>query len=287
LGCRWYFVELILINILEEIMYTQLSKAELTRLSKLNKRKHRDESGMFLAEGVRVVDQILRRGLIDVEMLIVEAGRESVLEQVFGAGPGRKWGACEVRVAAPDQLDRLADTEQSQGVVALCKAPVPVDVRDLVDMERGIILALDRIQDPGNMGALYRSAAWFGVIGVLAGGGTVDLFNPKVVRSTAGALGSVSMVRGELPEVIDALGVKGWEVVVMDAGGERLECGAVGWPERMILVVGNEANGVSSAIMNRAGKKISIHGNSDNVESLNVAVAASIGLFACSNLIRD
>jgi len=318
---------------LEGFMYAHLSKAELTKFSKLSNRRYREEMGLFLAEGLRVVEQIIRRGLIDVEMVIVELGREPVLDEVFGVGRGRKWFEGEVRVAAADMMGRLAQTEHSQGVIAVCRVPEPVDLRDLLggylgsgwgvgrdkdsgaDIDEGVgvkvgaggiagfdafvernfgsgfgegeqrrvLLALDRIQDPGNMGALYRSAAWFGVLGLLAGVGTVDLYNPKVVRSTAGALGSVPIVKGELPDLLDELVKAGWQVVVMDAGGEGLECGAALWSSKVVLVVGNEANGIDSEILKRAGKTIAIQGNSDNVESLNVVVAASIGLFALYN----
>jgi RNA methyltransferase, TrmH family len=274
-------------------MYAYLSKAELSRFAKLSRRRYREETGLFIAEGLRVVQQLLRRGVIEVQTVIVAEGRESLLDEIFEAGCGWKLDGKQVRVAAPDQLSRLADTEHSQGIIAICRIPEPLEFGELTGFQRGVppamhrgvdvILALDRIQDPGNMGSLYRLAAWFGVVALLPGNGTVDLFNPKVVRSTAGALGSVPLLNGDLPALLDELANQGWEVVVMDAHGEPMVFGQTKFSQKTVLVLGNEANGVDPVILERAKKIMSIPGNSDSVESLNAATAASIGLFVLKN----
>jgi len=143
------------------------------------------------------------------------------------------------------------------------------------------VIAVDAVQDPGNLGTMIRTASWFNVAGLLIGHGTVDPFHPKVVRSTAGATGAISYVKTNLQENLSNFEASGWNIAALDggAGSESLKNSRPS--QKDILIIGNEGNGVDPKLM-EGRKRISIHGNADNVESLNAAVALSIALYQFS-----
>lgn len=173
----------------------------------------------------------------------------------------------------------LSDTEQSQGVIAVCKMMAEPDVNQLKSGSHGLILALDGLQDPGNLGTIIRTSAWFGASALLLGSGTVDYYNPKVVRSTAGGLEVVPHLTCDLNTALPEFVKQGWEVALLDLGDNALSMNEWNPAEKVILVIGNEGAGISDALRNQGHQKIFIEGHSNHVESLNAGVAASIGLY--------
>lgn len=258
-----------------------ISNRQLTLLRKMNRKKHRRREGRFLVEGERAVEQVLNNGVVTVEHLFFD--REQRLwetgawEQTVNAHPA-------AAVESGDFRD-VTDTDNPQGVVALCAIPAETPLERLSASE-GLVVAADRIRDPGNLGTILRTAAWFGAVGLLAGKGTVDLFHPKVVRSTAGATGTVPFRNADLTEELDRLEQNGWRILLLDAGPGSVSLRDVPAGGKTAVVVGNEAHGIDRRLFGnrRTGVRIDPgrFGGTANIESLNASISLSIALYALS-----
>ena len=247
----------------------EASAKDLTLLRKLKQRKYRDQERLFVVEGSRAIEQTIEGRRIEVIKIFVIEGKEIGDDYPVPAFILNKKDAKE-----------LFDTDSPQGVIAICKMPEETLVWDLAD-HSGLIIAFDRIQDPGNAGTMMRTAAWFGVSGVLLGKGTVDIFNSKVVRSTMGALGVIPFMHGNLSSLLALFESKGWKVVLLDGNKGSKPLQRFKKTEKIILVVGNEANGIDKELKkaHRERALITSAGTSREVESLNASIALSIGLY--------
>lgn len=231
--------------------------------------KYRKREGLFLAEGFRCVEQILENGTVTVNELLVHETFEDVEPLLKFDRP--------VYSLPADDFDSVSDTENPQGVIAVCQTPAETDLEKLTLFE-GVVIATDAIQDPGNLGTIIRTASWFGVAGMIFGTGTVDPFHPKVVRSTAGATGTLPSLSGNLLERLHQLEENGWEILLLDGGPEASDIKKIKPRNRQVLVVGNEANGISDELLQSGKKRVKIVGDSGKVESLNAAISVGIGL---------
>lgn len=258
---------------------TPVSNNRLTLLRKLNSRKYRQKEQLFIVEGERAVAQVIKNGLVRVDSLYFDAKQELWNEPAWTPEAAR-FESFNVEQAI---FGEITDTDNPQGILALCQIPSESTSQDLLKKE-GIIVAADGIQDPGNMGTMIRTASWFGVQGILAGKGTVDLFHPKVVRGTAGATGSLPFINAELETVLPFFEQEGWRVILMDTGPGAQELRTLEQSDKVVLVVGNEANGVSSSLFSAGRLKgcITSPASSPAVESLNASIALSIALYAFS-----
>ncbi|HKJ93446.1 MAG TPA: RNA methyltransferase [Longimicrobiales bacterium] len=246
-----------------------LTRAEERLVRGLARRKVRGREGLFLAEGVRVVEELLAAGLVPELALVspalqdTERGRR--LAQAL-AGPG-------LRQVSHGRLADLADTETPQGV--LVAAPIPQVDLEGMHAERGVVLVLDGVQDPGNVGTLLRTAAAFGVALVAALPGTADPWNPKVVRAAAGACFHVPVAQPEADALVAWLRGRGFRLLGADMAGVPVESVAV--PDRTALVLGNEGAGLSAGMAAALDTRVAVP--ISGAESLNVAVAAGILLY--------
>ena len=245
------------------------SNNEIKLLRKLARKKYREKEQRFVVEGARAVEQVLENGLLEVETVFIS-------EQMVN----NTQLSVESVLIGEDVLIEVADTENPQGILAVCKMPEEIGVEELAK-QSGLIVATDAIQDPGNMGTILRTSAWFGVKALIAGKGSVDVYHPKVVRSTAGATGSIPVLSGVLEEIFGELEKSGWEILLLDGSAESVSLRSVQPKEKTLLVVGNEGNGISEHLLNSGRKKVKIEsgGATDKVESLNAAVAVSIALW--------
>lgn len=255
------------------------SNRQQTLLRKLNRKKYREKERLFLLEGSRAVMQVLHHGEIDVEALFFDESQEY-------------WHLTEWKRVARDLKSRtlsaelfteVSDTDTPQGVLALCRIPEEATTGELAAQQK-VVIAVDGIQDPGNMGTIIRTASWFGAGGLLSGKGTVDLFHPKVVRSTAGATGTVPHLNGDLKELLPEFESAGWKVYLLDAGAGSKPLTEIAITEKSLLVVGNEAHGIQSELEGAERTKVRIPSGSTRpeVESLNAAIATSIALYTFS-----
>jgi RNA methyltransferase, TrmH family len=236
-------------------------------IARLSRRRYRDEAGQFLVEGVRLVESALRAGAQLLEVIVSDEARaepriEALLRRV----------SVPVHVIPPAEMDRLADTRTTQGVLAIAEIG-----RRSPDELSPPLVALDGVQDPGNVGAVIRTAAWFGAQAVLIGPGTADPFSPKAARASMGGLWNLDVAEcADLAETLVSFRARGIRI-----HGAHLEGGAAqAWEpdEQAVLVIGSEARGIQPAVDAILDERVRIGGGDPDrgVESLNAAVAAGI-----------
>jgi TrmH family RNA methyltransferase len=245
----------------------------LTLARDLKRRKARERQQLFVGEGIRAVEELLRSPLAIRGVLVAPQIGESPRGQALRATL-RERGVSVEEVPGKD-FGSAAETESPQGVIAIAEVPE----RSFATLDpdwRGVALVLDGVQDPGNVGTILRTAAALGAACVVALPGTVDLWNAKVVRSGMGAQFrhcAFSSTWGELDAFLARDVVDLW---VADAGGDAVSAMKV--PGRVALVVGNEGAGLSAEALARAKRTVALPIAGD-VESLNVAVATGILLY--------
>jgi RNA methyltransferase, TrmH family len=254
--------------------FQQASSSQLTRLRKLQKRKYRREMALFLAEGHRTVIQIIEQGVLNISEVFVT---EPYLEEYgYSKLPDSTF------IYTEKELRSVADSDSPQGIIAVCDIPEPASIGSYIGRP-GLIVAFDRIQDPGNMGTIIRTAAWFGADLLMIGEGSADIWNSKVVRSTAGATGSLAYVECNLSQELERFAQMGWRPALLDGnhGSMPIEDWDPGM--RTILVVGNEANGISPDLAERYMRyRIDSAPGQNAAESLNASIAAGIALYVLS-----
>lgn len=250
-----------------------LSRREERLLRSLSLRKHRETEGLFLAEGIRSVEDLaaspLPVRLAAVSSTLGDTPRGAALLQTLDARgvPLREVGERELR--------ELAGTEQPQGVLAAAGIPRHGLDSLSVDADPAVVLVLDAVQDPGNFGTLVRTAEALGAAGVVTLPGTVDPWNPKSVRAAMGSGFRLPIVPVDWDELAPWLEERGISAVAAVVGARPLPAPP---PARAALVLGNEGAGVGEQTLARAAVHagIPIRGRA---ESLNVAAAGAILLY--------
>ncbi len=245
----------------------------LTLARDLRRRKAREKHALFVAEGVRSVEELLRSDLTVRGALIApqlaDAPRGQALRETLDAS------GVEITEVSEKDFRSAAETESPQGVIAI--AEVPERTLDTLEVSQGCrMVLLDGVQDPGNAGTIVRTAAALGATATIALPGTVDLWNAKVIRSSMGAQFKHPAFHSGLEEVLAFLERRRIELWATDANGEALD--KTDAPPRLALALGNEGSGLSPAIRAKARRTVSIP-IADHVESLNVAVATGIILY--------
>lgn len=240
---------------------------------RLARRRYRDKEGRFLLEGVRLVAEALHCGW-PVEMLIYTPavnGRAMTL-----VDSARERGI-QLLPVAEKLLAELADTSTPQGVLAVVQKP-GYTLERILAREPSLVVLVDGVQDPGNLGTIIRSADAAGADGVILFPGTVDLYNPKTIRATMGSLFHlpVTTVR-DGQEVLARLSTAGLQLVA-GTPGATIPLPRLDLTRPTVLVVGNEGAGLSSLLLSAAGHLVGIP-MPGRAESLNVAAAASIMLY--------
>lgn len=249
-----------------------LSRGEERRIRGLYRRRAREREGRFLAAGVRVVEELLDAGLVP-RLAVMSSSLEDTDRGVRLRD--RLEAVAEVRRIPNAALRRLGDTATTQGVLVLAETPV-ASLGDVAPEGGSVVLVVDGVQDPGNLGTLARSAAAFGCDAVVCLPGTVDPWNPKAVRASAGALFRAPVVLATGEELDEWLGWHGYLLVGADAGGSGVADEPL--PPRVALVVGNEGAGLSDWIRSRSDRLVAVPMRG-GTESLNVAVAGAILLY--------
>ena len=248
---------------------TMLSKNKIKFIRSLEQKKYRKEAKAFLAEGSKLVGDL--QGHFHCHLV---AGTSQWLAN------NPNFQADEIIEVSREELSRaslLKTPKDVLAVYALPEYPTPMD-----KAQTSLCLALDDVQDPGNLGTIIRIADWFGIEHIFCSHGTVDAFNPKTVQATMGALARIQLHYCDLGELIDSLGntpIYGTFLDGTDMYQEELS-------ETGLIVMGNEGNGISHEIAQRINRKILIPNypkGCETSESLNVAVATAI---VCSEFRR-
>lgn len=231
----------------------KLSNKYYKLITSLSQKKYRQKHQLFVVEGVKVVREFLKSSY-ELEILFSTDNDFSFLD-------------CFIEVS-PQELKKISSLKTPNKVLALFKIP-----RETKVDSSGLILALDTINDPGNLGTIIRLCDWFGVKQLICSRETVDCYNSKVVQASMGSLTRVSISYLNLAAYLERVSLP---IFVADMDGVSVYKSQL--PSSAILVMGNEANGISEPIKQLISTKLSIprYGNSQQVESLNVASATAI-----------
>lgn len=237
-----------------------LSQSKSKLFASLLHKKYRHKHGLFLAEGIKCVQESIISD-ISVVAFVVKTGFSGELTNI----PDNL-----VYEATEEQFQKLTEQANPEGILAILAFAPPQPLSGI--FEGGPAILLDGLQDPGNMGAILRVADWFGIKNILLGPGTVDPWHPKVVRASMGSLFRMNLQ--EIAELETWTTANANQLVIADLQGEML--GESRPNSTDILVIGNEARGVSEIFRSTDGiRKLRIPGG-DDTESLNAAVATGI-----------
>jgi TrmH family RNA methyltransferase len=239
------------------------------RLRALHEARHRRAAGEFLLEGVNSVEAALAAGW-PVTTAVGEEGQTELLEALAGRG-------VESLVGTPEVLTAIADSQTSPKIVAAAKLPVAPTEWDLT----GMLLVIDGVADPGNVGTLLRAADAAGVEKVILTAGSADPWSPKVVRSAAGSLLHLPPLelKDRSPAAIVAA-LREREIAIFAAEAhDGIDCYEFAWPERGALVLGHETRGISAEFQEAGTARVTIpvYGRA---ESLNAAMAGTLLMYA-------
>lgn len=230
-----------------------LSKSHIKLITSLKQKKYRLQHGFFVVEGVKTIKELLQsklalHALYTIEPFNIDAKDETLITEA--------------------ELKRISFLTTPNKALAIFKIPEAKSIE-----QNGLILALDAIRDPGNLGTIIRLCDWFGIKDLVCSKETVDCFNPKVVQATMGSITRVNISYLDLELFLNETSLP-----IYGAFMEGNMVYDTQLPEKGILVMGNEANGVSKEIETLINEKISIprFGDLQATESLNVATATAI-----------
>ena len=251
-----------------------LSNNRLKALAAYRQQKNCEAEGLFVVEGVKMAEEAFRSGW---RIRTICATAEAV--EALGLQAGNV--ADEIYEVRQEQLERLSSLRAPQGVWMVVERRTESGERRT---ENELVLALDGIQDPGNMGTILRTCDWFGVRRVLCSQNTVSCWNPKVVQATMGAIFRTSVEYCDLAVRLSSLAGEGYTVYGAMLDGEnvferRTENGerkTENGERRTVLVIGNEGHGISPEVAAVVGRKITIPNIGGTCESLNASVATAI-----------
>jgi len=228
-----------------------ISKNQIKNITRLQQKKYRQQEGLFIAEGVKVINEFLNSAFKLVDLFTTKTfnvENETLITEA--------------------ELKKISALKTPNTALAVFKIPK----LSLIE-SKGLIVALDALRDPGNLGTIIRLCDWFGVKQLLCSKETVDCFNPKVVQATMGSLTRVNVFYIDLNHYLEET-----KQTVFGAFMDGENVYASNLPTEGILVLGNEANGISQSIEKHVNQRISIprFGDLQATESLNVATAGAI-----------
>jgi len=244
-----------------------LTNEKIKLIKSLSEKKHRKEQGLFVVEGDKMV-----RELADGPFIIEEvfALKEWLSENAAAFGKKHR-----LTCVNASQLGRMSHFTTPNKALALLRMPdnTQLPAQDF----QSKMLAIDSVQDPGNMGTIIRTADWFGVKTIICSPSCADVFNPKVLQATMGSFQRVKVYYMELDEYFQSLRP---ETIVMAATLDGENMYKTGFPENGVLLMGNESKGVSANLMKFVNKRIfipsPITAGQPRAESLNVGIATGI-----------
>ncbi|NEV93399.1 RNA methyltransferase [Psychroflexus sp. YR1-1] len=233
-----------------------LSKNQIKLINSLNKKKHRLEHGLFVTEGVKVIKEFLKSSFTLRALYSVA--------DIFHIEEG------ESHIVSEKELGKISNLKTPQTALAVFEIPKSLPLQATSPLS----LALDGIRDPGNLGTIIRMCDWFGIEQLICSQDTVDCYNPKVVQATMGSLVRVKITYTDLNSFLSTSSAYTYGAYMTGTNVYTTDLET----ENAIIVLGNEANGISTAVQPHIDERISIpsYGKSQGAESLNVAMAGAI-----------
>ena len=245
-----------------------LSKSTISLLKSLQQKKFRIEHGLFLVEGYKsVID--FANSAYQIVTIYHTNGIDPKLLKLSG-----KINFSEISLT---DLEKISSLRSPQEIIALVKMP-EWPVLNASELKGKFSIALDSVQDPGNMGTIIRTADWFGIQHIICSTDTVDVYNPKVVQATMGSLAHVNVYYVELTEFLSSINIPMFGALLDGSNIYKTEFGAEG-----VVIMGNEGNGLRPEVIKLVQKAVTIP-RSGNAESLNVGIATAI---FCSEIKRN
>ena len=250
-----------------------LTKTDLSRLRELRDKKHREAAGLFVVEGEKVVGEMLAAGFPFTEIFATEdwIGRARRLAEPWLTGDGSPYRK-QITTVEMARASHYPTPSPVLGIGRIVRAPLAAGALD-----RGLTLALDGIQDPGNVGTLLRIADWFAFDRVLLSPDCADLFSQKVINASMGSFVRVTVHTAALADALAGVTVP---VLGCDLAGDDVH--TLPALRDAVLVIGSEGRGLSPAVAARLTRRVTIP-RFGHAESLNAAIAAAI---VCDNLRR-
>lgn len=245
-----------------------LSSSNIKLINSLGFKKYREKHGLFIIEGDRLVRELLESGMTVIKLFALpewlketDAGLLSMAKEIITVDEG--------------ELRKISHLSTARAALALVRTEHHSP--DIQSLSGKLSIALDNIQDPGNLGTIMRIAAWFGIENIICSTGSTDVYNPKTVQASMGALLHVKVSYGDLVTVLSGLSEKGIPVYAATLDGETVYDTAKS--RDGLLLFGNEARGISGKLMPFVSRKISIPPagkTGAGIDSLNVAMSAAI-----------
>ena len=245
-----------------------LSKNQIKLVKSLETKKYRKREGLFVAEGPTVVGDLLRAGYQPHSIFCSSEWREVRGEKI-------------VQIVTEDELCRISFLQHPQEVLAVFHMPTSHQPPCINHQASALSLALDGVQDPGNVGTIIRIADWFGITQIFCSPDTADIYNPKVVQATMGSLAHVSITYCDLVPLLREANVPVYGTLLDGQDIYQQTLSGKG-----IIVMGNEGNGISPEVRQLITHKLLIpnfNKNNETADSLNVAIATAI---TCSEFRR-
>ena len=250
-----------------------ISKNQLKYIRQLEQKKYRRRENLFVAEGTKVVGDLLQRYRP---------------EAVFATSEWQAPAGITPQLVTDDELRRISFLQHPQQVLALFPIPSTVNCKPstvnckLSTVNSKLTLALDGVQDPGNLGTIIRIADWFGISTIVCSEDTVDAWNPKVVQATMGSIARVNIIYTNLPDFLDTL-PPDYPVYGTLLDGDNIYTQTL--TPHGLIVMGNEGNGISDDVRERITHSLLIPDfhDGETADSLNVAIATAI---TCSEFRR-
>lgn len=212
-----------------------LSKNQVKLIQKLHHKKYRNELNLFIVEGKKSINEFLQAGYTPQLLIATEAFTTNVPQHL-------------ITPVSKDELRKVSTLQNPDEGLAVFQQPKHKGI-----LQEGVIVALDNVQDPGNLGTIIRLCDWFGVETLLCNTQTVDCYNPKVVQASMGSLTRVAVHYLDLAAFLTTTALP---VYTMDLEGENLYTAT--FPKDCILILGNEANGISSEVRALSNEVITI-----------------------------
>lgn len=244
---------------------TSVNNEMIKETAKLLKGKYREETGLFLIEGEKGVKEAIQAGL-EIKHIFVENG---YLE----------FSGTNVIETTEAVLAKISDTKSAPKVVAVAKQPI-TRLSNLKNAKR--IVLLENIKDAGNLGTILRTAVAFNIDGIILFGETVDLYNPKTVRSAVGNLWKIPVIKIDKLEVLKNQFSDFEKVVTLPKKDGVITLSAFNPKEKTLIMFGSEADGLSNELINLANTRLTIEMN-QTVESLNLSVSVALIMYKLRN----
>lgn len=239
---------------MEKIIKIPAKKTKLVRL--LHNKKYRQEYGLFLVEGEKSVLELLHSDWV-IDYLFVTDYFFNKYSEIIGDVP--------YKIVNQEKIEKIGTFKSNDSAIAIAKQKEKEDLK--IDE---ITIVLDKIQDPGNLGTILRTADWYGIKNIIASQDSVDLYNPKVISASKGSFSRVNVYYTNLVEFLSNL-----DTVVIGSFLEGEDIYQFDFPQKGILVLGNESSGISEEIEKVIDKKVSIN-KFGKAESLNVSIATAV-----------